>query len=110
MKTDIYKNDVDTIVSFLKDRKLLFLNKRQVKGMYKYFSESMYSARWLMVNDESLNQFANWLSSPEVMERIVKSQTIHPYFMYANGIVTGCAIGISAMVIKLVADRKKRCQ
>lgn len=59
----VYPDEMAKIMSYLNDRGRLFVSPRTVENLYFEFSDSRYSASWMYVCDERLEEFEEWLMS-----------------------------------------------
>jgi hypothetical protein len=57
--------ELDTIAKIRARSDILrSLNDEQLANLYHQWSETFYSAGWLMDSNETLNSFVNWATTP----------------------------------------------
>lgn len=61
-----YPEDMERIMSYLNSRGKVNVSEKMIERLYEDFSEHMYCAQWLIVSEEILNQFSEWLSDIEL--------------------------------------------
>ena len=61
-----FPEDMEKIIRYLNERGKLKIGEKLLEELYRQFSDSAYCAQWMAVNDETLAQFAEWLSEIEV--------------------------------------------
>lgn len=74
MKAFTYKNensyefpeDMEKILTYLNDIGKLHINNKMVEMYYREFCEEYYCAGWLKLDDEILEEFAQYLSEKDV--------------------------------------------
>lgn len=57
----MYPDDLNRIREYLEDSGELKATDREIDEYYRDFSDSLYSASWLVVNENILEQFSCWL-------------------------------------------------
>lgn len=60
-----YPEDMSKILDYLNKNGQLNVQPNTVEALYREFSDR-YSAGWMCVNDDLLEEFANWLSEVEI--------------------------------------------
>lgn len=58
----VYPDEMAKIMSYLNDRGRLFVSAKTIENLYFEFSERA-SAGWLIVDDDRLEEFEEWLMS-----------------------------------------------
>ena len=58
--------DMEMILNYLNANGKLNITPERVEELYEAYSEDVWCAGWIMVTDERLESFANWLSEIEV--------------------------------------------
>ena len=58
--------EMKKILDYLNDNGLLMCSGKTVETMYYEFSEEKYCAGWMSVDEELLEEFADWLADQEV--------------------------------------------
>lgn len=61
-----FPEDMREIVRYLKEHGELKVGEKLLEALYGQFSDEVYSAQWMDVNDQNLQHFAEWLSEIEV--------------------------------------------
>ena len=61
-----YWDEMEKILTYLNDNGNLNITPKKVEELYEEYSEDVWCAGWICVNDERLESFANWLSEIEV--------------------------------------------
>lgn len=64
-----YPEDMETIVSYLNEHGQVNVSEKTLEILYERFSENIYCAGWMGLDEEVLAEFAEWLSKIEI-ERI----------------------------------------
>lgn len=59
-----YPDDMERILSYLNENGKILVSDKRVEELYGEFS-NQYSASWLSVRDENLEDFADWLEERE---------------------------------------------
>jgi hypothetical protein len=57
-----HPEDMRKIMAYLESHGTLHVNARTVENLYYDFSDT-YAAGWLFVNDDRLEEFADWLEN-----------------------------------------------
>ena len=69
-----FPEDMERILNYLNANGKLMVNARAVEEFYEGYSEDRWCAGWISVNDDRLEDFANWLSRVEFFdERMMKN-------------------------------------
>lgn len=55
-----YPDEMKRILDYLNEHGTLFVSGATIEKLYYEFSEDKYSASWICVNDDVLEEFANW--------------------------------------------------
>lgn len=58
--------DMEMILSYLNANGKLNITPKRVEELYEGYSEDVWCASWMGVNEDILEDFANWLSEIEV--------------------------------------------
>ena len=58
--------DTARLVSYLTARGVLYIAPYQVEELYRTFSQEVYSAGWMELDEGRLGEFATWLSKREI--------------------------------------------
>ena len=61
-----FPEDMERILNYLNTNGQLNIKPQKVEELYEAYSEDVWCAGWIMVTDESLESFADWLSEVEV--------------------------------------------
>ena len=61
-----YPEDMRKILAYLNEHGILQIQPNTVEELYGDFSESVYCAGWMGVDDRMLEEFADWLSEYEI--------------------------------------------
>lgn len=61
-----YPEDMRKILAYLNEHGILQIQPNTVEELYGDFSESVYCAGWMGVDDRMLEAFADWLSEYEI--------------------------------------------
>ncbi len=61
-----YPDEMDKILNYLNGNGKLNISAKDVEELYRGYSDDVWCAGWIMVTDERLKYFANWLSEIEV--------------------------------------------
>ena len=59
-------DEMEKILNYLNSNGRLTISNREVESYYEWYSDDVWCAGWMSVNDEILESFANWLSEKEV--------------------------------------------
>ena len=62
----MYPNEMRKILNYLNANGTLTVDERKLETLYEYYSEDRWCAGWMCVNDDILEDFAEWLSEVEV--------------------------------------------
>ena len=60
-----YPDEMEKILNYLNTVGKIFVSPKKIEELYEDFSEEKYCASWMGVNDELLEQFADWLEDYE---------------------------------------------
>lgn len=95
-------DDVNKILSYFKEHNIpVFLSGKQVAALYRYFSKTMYSAKWLIVNEDSLKHFTDWLNDQNTIRLVRNSYRINNGLWHMSSISFGCFLGLLIGLLKL---------
>ena len=61
-----YPDDMKRILDYLNEHGTLLVKSLTVEKLYYEFSEDQYCASWMCVNDDVLEEFANWLDEKNI--------------------------------------------
>ena len=61
-----YPDDMHWIMEYLTMNGELRVNGYTIEALYRDFSEEKYSAGWMDVNENTLDEFADWLDGVEL--------------------------------------------
>lgn len=61
-----YPEDMQEILNYLAENGTLLCSEETVETKYREFSDEKYCAGWMSVDEELLEEFANWLAEEEV--------------------------------------------
>lgn len=61
-----YPQDMEVILSYLQQNGELNIPGREVERQYRNFSNEMFAAGWMAVDDDLLPTFASYLSGVEI--------------------------------------------
>lgn len=61
-----FPDDMEKILNYLNANGKLMINAHRVESFYEGYSEDRWCAGWMSVNDDILEDFANWLSQVDV--------------------------------------------
>lgn len=61
-----YPNEMRVIINYLKQRGNINVNFMKLEELYEDFSYYVYCAQWMIVTNERLEEFAEYLSEYEV--------------------------------------------
>ncbi len=61
-----YPNEIWEIINYLKQRGNINVNFTKLEELYEDFSYDVYCAQWMIVTNERLEEFAEYLSKYEV--------------------------------------------
>ena len=56
-----YPDEMKRILDYLNEHGTLLVKPLTVEKLYREFSEDEYCASWMCVNDDVLEEFADWL-------------------------------------------------
>jgi hypothetical protein len=62
----IYPDQMEKILSYLNANGKILISGHMVESLYEDYSDEVWCAQWMSVNDEILEDFAEWLSKVEV--------------------------------------------
>ena len=57
-----YPDDMEKILDYLHSHGELHISPKEVERAYREYSDDVWCAGWISVNDNTLWEFANWLS------------------------------------------------
>lgn len=60
-----YPEDMKKIMDYLQAHGTVQVQEKSIELFYEIFSDSQYDAGWLHVNDQILEEFADWLSKKD---------------------------------------------
>lgn len=61
-----YPDEMKHILDYLDEHGTLFVSGATIEKLYYEFSEDRYSASWICVDDDVLEEFANWLEEYDI--------------------------------------------
>ena len=61
-----YPTDMREIINYLKQHGSINVNFMRLEELYEDFSYDVYCAQWMMVSDETLRRFAEYLADIEI--------------------------------------------
>ena len=61
-----YPDEMNHILDYLNEHGTLFVSGATIEKLYYEFSEDRYSASWICVDDDVLEEFANWLEEYDI--------------------------------------------
>lgn len=61
-----YPEDMAAILSYLTQNGTLLCTEETVERLYRDFSDEKYCAGWMGVDEELLEEFANWLDEIDI--------------------------------------------
>ena len=61
-----FPEDMERILDYLNANGQLNIKPQRVEELYEAYSEDVWCAGWIIVTDERLESFAEWLSEIEV--------------------------------------------
>lgn len=61
-----YPDDMKRILDYLNEHGTLLVKPLTIEKLYYDFSEDRYYASWMGVNDNVLEEFANWLDELDI--------------------------------------------
>lgn len=61
-----YPDDMKRILDYLNEHGTLLVKPLTIEKLYYDFSEDRYCASWMGVNDNVLEEFANWLDELDI--------------------------------------------
>ena len=61
-----HPEDMREILAYLAENGTLLCSEETVESQYRDFSEERYCAGWLCVDQEVLEEFANWLADIDI--------------------------------------------
>lgn len=61
-----YPEQMEKILDYLNANGVLACSEKTVERMYREFSDEKYCAGWMSVDEELLEEFADWLADQEV--------------------------------------------
>lgn len=62
----VLSEDTARLMSYLTSRGVLYISPKQVEELYKTYSQEVYSAGWMELDEGRLGEFATWLSKREI--------------------------------------------
>ena len=62
-----FPEDMEKILNYLNTNGKLMVDERRVESLYEGYSEDRWCAGWIAVNEDRLEEFAEWLSNIEVI-------------------------------------------
>lgn len=62
----VYPDEMKRILEYLNEHGTLLVKPLTVEKLYREFSEDEYCASWLCVDDDVLEEFANWLNEKDI--------------------------------------------
>lgn len=62
-----FPEDMEKILNYLNANGKLMVDERRVESLYEAYSEDRWCAGWIAVNEDRLEEFAEWLSNIEVI-------------------------------------------
>lgn len=62
----IYPDEMEKILNYLNANGKLLISGHVVESHYEDYSDEVWCAQWMSINDEILEDFAEWLSKKEV--------------------------------------------
>ena len=57
-----HPDDMEKILNYLRKHGEILVNDKTIENLYYTFSHVRYSAGWLSVREETLEEFADWLN------------------------------------------------
>ena len=61
-----YPEEMEAILNFLNEHGHILCTEETVQRMYREFSDEKYCAGWRCVDEEVLEEFADWLAEQEI--------------------------------------------
>lgn len=61
-----YPEEMDQILKYLEAHGTLLVSARAVQSLYRDYSCERWAAGWIGVNEERLEEFADWLAEIEI--------------------------------------------
>lgn len=61
-----YPDEMKRILNYLNEHGTLLVKPLTVEKLYYDFSEDQYCASWMCVDDDILEEFANWLDEVDI--------------------------------------------
>ena len=62
----MFPEDMELLLSYLNEHGKLMIEPPTLEKMYEGFSDDRYCAQWMDINEDILEEFAEWLSEIEV--------------------------------------------
>lgn len=63
-----YPEDMKMILQYLSEHGKVNVSDKRIELLYYDFSDKMYCAGWISVSDQRLEEFADYLSTIEIIE------------------------------------------
>lgn len=61
-----YPDEMDKILAYLKMHGEMHVKPDTIEELYEDFSNEVYCAGWMSIDDERLEEFADWLSRVDI--------------------------------------------
>lgn len=66
-RTYRYPEEMEKILKYLKANGELHIDEAHIEECYETFSDVCYSASWMIVDDDLLEEFADWLENNDIL-------------------------------------------
>lgn len=61
-----YPEDMEKILTYLREHGEVKVSDKTIEQFYEDFSDEEYCAGWMVVDDQMLEEFADWLNKKEI--------------------------------------------